>query len=108
MLDSFVQWLDQMGALVFWSCVALLLLVNGIAAVAFVRTKSRELVNRWTGRVLAANVLLIGTGVGVPAVTYVAKFASQTIAPMVTSKVAPAAAPKADVSNTSREIVPER
>jgi hypothetical protein len=66
MLTVFVQWLDSVGPFVFWTCAVLLVAIDGIAVAAVVSTRSRELVNRWTGPVLVANALLLGTGVGVP------------------------------------------
>jgi hypothetical protein len=38
-------------------------------------------VNRWTGTVLAANLLLLGIGVGVPSAMYVAKVVVKAVAP---------------------------
>ena len=37
----------------------------GYALVLFA-TRDREIVNRWTSRVLAVNLVLAGTGIGVP------------------------------------------
>ena len=81
MLDAFVAWLDRVGPLVFWTCTIALIAVDTTAAAAVMTTKSRALVNRWTGAVLAANLSLIGVGVGVPAALYVTKLAVQTFAP---------------------------
>ena len=93
MLESLVQWLDRAGPLVFWSCAGVLVAIDSLAAGAVVLTQSRELVNRWTGALLAANVLLVGVGAGVPATLYVTKVAVRALTP-----AAPAALPKdADV-----------
>ncbi len=81
MLDAFVAWLDRVGPLVFWTCTIALIAVDTTAAAAVMTTKSRALVNRWTGAVLAANLGLIGVGVGVPTALYVTKMAVQTFAP---------------------------
>ena len=79
MLDSIVQMLDQVGSTVFWTC-ALALAVIDIGAIALVvRTRSRTLVNRWTGTVLTANALLLGAGLGVPATTFVVKVAVRAV-----------------------------
>ena len=53
-----------------------------VAAVAVVvGTRSRTLVNRWTGPVLATNLILIGVGVGVPVVAYAVRAAASALAP---------------------------
>lgn len=73
MLDPFVRWLEQTGSQIFWTCSLLLVVLDvAVAAVVF-QTRSRAIVNRWTGRVLAVNALLLGTGVGVPAAMYVTR-----------------------------------
>jgi hypothetical protein len=65
-MDAFADSLGALGSTAFrWSALALVL-VNGLAVAAFVITKDRLLVNRWTPRLVGANLLLIGTGLGVP------------------------------------------
>ncbi|MEP6836326.1 MAG: hypothetical protein ABJB74_23250 [Gemmatimonas sp.] len=81
MLNSLVQWLDSVGSVVFWTCLIGLVAINGVAATVFFTRRSRELVNRWTAPMLAANAILIGAGVAVPAVTYVAHAAAVALAP---------------------------
>lgn len=81
MLSSLVQWLDSVGSVVFWTCLIGLVVVNGVAATVYFTKRSREFVNRWTAPVLAANVILIGAGTAVPAVTYVARAAAVALAP---------------------------
>jgi hypothetical protein len=56
---------DLAGAAFRWSAVAFLL-VNGVAALVLWITRDRRLVNRFTSPLLAANLLLLGTGVGLP------------------------------------------
>ncbi len=87
MLSSFVQWLDSVGSVVFWTCLIGLVAVNAVAATVFFTRRSREIVNRWTAPVLAANVLLIGTGAMVPAVTYVARTAVVALAPAAAERL---------------------
>lgn len=96
MLDSTVLWLDQFGTLVFWICAATLVLVNAAAVAVVLLTRSRALVNRWTGPVLAANLALIGVGVGVPVVAYAAEFVVSALSPSLSSPQAKNA-PLADV-----------
>ncbi len=88
MLSSLVQWLDSVGSVVFWTCLIGLVAVNAVAATVFFTKRSREIVNRWTAPVLAANVLLIGTGAMVPAVTYVARAAAVALAPAAAERMA--------------------
>ena len=90
MFDAVIAWLDRVGPLIFWTCTIALVTLDAAAVAAVIGTKSRELVNRWTGTVLAANVLLIGVGVGVPSVMYVAKVALSAVAP---TTVAPTTVP---------------
>lgn len=81
MLASLVQWLDRIGPLVFWTCAALLVAVNTAAVAAVVSTRSRTLVNRWTGTVLALNAFLLGAGVGIPATAFAAKMVVRAVSP---------------------------
>ncbi len=69
-MESLAGFLGTLGGTVFrWSALAFLG-VNGLAAIAFFVTRDRALVNRWTSRLVAANLLLLGLGVGVPAVAF--------------------------------------
>ena len=70
MLDTIVLWLDQIGSEVFWGSVVALVLVDVAAMAVVMQTRSRAIVNRWTGRVLAVNLLLLGAGLGVPAAAF--------------------------------------
>lgn len=84
MLGSLVQWLDRVGPMVFWTCTIALVTLDTAAAAAVISTRSRALVNRWTGAVLGMNLFLLGTGVGVPAAMWATKLAVQAIAPSAT------------------------
>ena len=81
MLASIVQWLDRVGPLVFWSCAVTLIAVDTAAVAAVMSTRSRALVNRWTGTVLAVNAFLLGAGVGIPATAFAAKMVVRNFAP---------------------------
>ena len=80
MLDAFVRWLEQAGSQVFWTCSLLLVVIDVAAAAVVFQTRSRAVVNRWTGRVLAINALLLGTGLGVPAAMYVTRVVVSVVA----------------------------
>ena len=81
MLVSFVQWLDAAAPVVLWSCVALLVAVDAAAVLTVVSTKSRELVNRWTGPVLVVNALLLGVGTVIPVAMRVTSTAVVAVMP---------------------------
>lgn len=80
---AILDWLQQVALRAFGLSVAALIAINGaFAAVIFVR-RDRELVNRWTSRVLAANLVLVGTGVGVPILALSARVAVSVVAPFI-------------------------
>ncbi|MGH7711552.1 MAG: hypothetical protein ACREOG_09710, partial [Gemmatimonadaceae bacterium] len=65
-MTDFSAWLDGTAARVFALCMTLFVVMNaGAIALVFVK-RDRALVNRWTARWLAANLLLLGAGLGVP------------------------------------------
>lgn len=70
-----LTWLQRVGWSAFtWALVGMLL-VNGAALFVYIWKRERSLVNSWTGPVLAANILLVAIGVGVPLITSVARLA---------------------------------
>ncbi len=69
MKADLLTWLAGTGSWAWHTALALFLLLNGAAILALVVTRNRALVDRWTSRWLAANVALIGFGVGGPLVT---------------------------------------
>lgn len=69
------SWLQSTGWSAFSWALAGLLLVNGVALIAFLWRRERSLVNAWTGPVLAANIVLVAIGIGVPLVTSAARLA---------------------------------
>jgi hypothetical protein len=81
MFDDVVAWLDRFGPLVFWTCAIALVTLDAAAVAAVIGTRRRDLVNRWTGTVLAANLLLLGIGAAVPGAMYVAKVVIRAVAP---------------------------
>jgi hypothetical protein len=87
MFDSVAQLFDQIGWWTFWTCMAAVVVIDVLAAAAVVQTRSREIVNRWTGRLLATNLLLLGTGLGVPATAFVAKSVVLAVGPTVQPRI---------------------
>ena len=70
-----LMWLQRVGWSAFTWALAGILVVNGAALFAYIWKRERSLVNTWTGPVLAANILLVAIGVGVPLITSVARLA---------------------------------
>jgi hypothetical protein len=83
METALLDWLARTGTRAFTFAAWGFVLVNGAAVAAVVLTQDRALVNRWTGRVLAANLVLVGTGLGVPMLTSVARLAITAVSPSV-------------------------
>lgn len=81
MLEAVMSWLQSVGTKAFvWSALAFVVL-NGAGLAMFLATRDRTLVNRWTSRFLAANLVLLGTGLGVPLATFAARSALRTLSP---------------------------
>lgn len=83
MEPALLDWLARVGSRAFTLSLGAFVLVNGAAIVTVVVTRDRSLVNRWTGRILAANLLLAGTGLGIPLVTTVARLGIMAVSPAV-------------------------
>lgn len=86
MEPTVVSALDSIRQLAFsvslWAFVA----VNATAAAVVVITRNRSLVQRYTSPWLAANIILLGTGVGVPLVAGVAKSVVEVVGTAVVSQ----------------------
>ncbi|MBL0937874.1 MAG: hypothetical protein IBJ03_03205 [Gemmatimonadaceae bacterium] len=72
-MDTVTQWLASVGWTAFAWAFAGLLIVNGAAAILWVMQGSRETVQKWTSAWLAANLLLVTIGLGVPTLTTAAR-----------------------------------
>ena len=92
---AILAWLQDLAVRAFGISLVLFAGVNALfAAVVFVR-RDRELVNRWTSRVLALNLVLVGTGIGVPVLAITSGFVVSAAAPFVRVWI-PRPAPDAD------------
>jgi hypothetical protein len=91
MAESLVSFLSALSSKVFWFAAICFVLLNGAALAAFLLTRSRRLVDEWTPRLVAADALLLGAGLGVPLVSGLAKLGIQAIA--ATLGTGPATAP---------------
>ena len=85
MEPALVAWLDQIGSLAFTWSVGLFVALNGVAALLFFTRRDRTLVNKWTSRLLAVDLLLLGTGAGIPLVASLTKMTVSAVAGAVTT-----------------------
>ncbi len=83
MAESLVSFLSALSSKVFWFAAICFVLLNGAALGAFLLTRSRRLVDEWTPRLLAADALLLGAGLGVPLVSGLARLGIQAVASML-------------------------
>jgi hypothetical protein len=83
MPGTIIPWLDGVGATAFALSAVAFVVLNGVGIAAVLLTRDRGLVNRWTAPFLAANLALLGTGLGVPLVTLAARTAIAAVAPSV-------------------------
>ncbi|MEO6444996.1 MAG: hypothetical protein ABIZ91_18765 [Gemmatimonadaceae bacterium] len=74
-----LDWLARLGSRAFTFSLVGFVALNSVAFFALYTTRDRTLVNRWTGRLLAANLVLAGTGVGVPLLTSLARLAITSV-----------------------------
>ena len=87
---SLTAFLNGLSSRVFWLAAVAFVLLNGAAIAAFTLTRSRRLVNEWTGKLVAADAVLIGAGLGVPLLTGLAKIGVHALAAMLGGTPAPA------------------
>lgn len=81
METALLDWLARTGSRVFTLAAWAFVLVNGAAIAAVVVTRDKALVNRWTGRLLAANLVIVGGGLGIPLLTSATRLAVSAAAP---------------------------
>src|SRR5688500_15999683 len=82
---AILAWLHDVAVRAFGLSVFLLLAVNATFAVILLAKRDRGIVNRWTSRVLAANLVLAGTGIGVPMLALGSRVAVRAVAPLIPS-----------------------
>jgi hypothetical protein len=92
MLATLLSALQTFAERTFWTSVLLLLAINGFAIATVLATRDRGLVNRWTSRVLAANLFLLGAGLGVPAAALGARLVVRGLAPFLGPRITAATA----------------
>jgi len=82
---AILAWLQNLAIRAFGISLFLLLAIDGAFAVVLFATRDRGIVNRWTSRVLAVNLVLAGTGIGVPVLALGSRLAVRLVAPMIPS-----------------------
>lgn len=80
-MEMLLDWLARTGSRAFGLSLGAFVLINGAAVAAFFITRDRSLVNKWTGKLLAANLVLAGTGLGIPVMTTVARLGIMAVSP---------------------------
>jgi hypothetical protein len=75
-----VSFLESLGSTVFRFAAICFVAINGAAAVTVVMTRSRRIVDTWIPRLLVADAVLLGAGLGVPLVAGLAKYGVKAIA----------------------------
>lgn len=85
MEPTVVAFLDSVRGIAITLSLYAFVAINGVALAALLATRSRALVQRWTSPWLAANIVLLGTGVGVPLVAGLCKSVVSVVATSVVS-----------------------
>lgn len=95
-------WLYDLAIRAFGLSLALGLLVDAGYALVLFATRDRGIVNRWTSRVLAVNLVLAGTGIGVPVLAFGSRLAVRALIPFVPTQSA--AFLDGEAANTARSL----
>ena len=77
---SVTSFLSGVSSTIFWLAALAFVVINGTALVVFATTRSRHLVNEWTGRLVALDAVLLGAGLGVPLLSSLAKIGVHAVA----------------------------
>ena len=84
-MDAIAGFLDSLSSRVFWIAAVAFVAVNGVAIAVFAMTRSRRLVNEWTGRLVALDAVLLGAGLGLPLLSGLAKIGIRAVGSMLGS-----------------------
>ena len=82
---AILAWLQELAIRAFGISLFVLIAVDGAFALVLLATRDRTIVNRWTSRVLAANLVLAGTGLGVPVLALGSRLVVRVVAPLIPS-----------------------
>ena len=86
MPGTILSWLDGVGATAFTLSAIAFVAINAIAMTTVLLTRDRGIVNRFTPHFLAANLFLLGTGLGVPLAALAARSVIAAVTPSFASK----------------------
>src|SRR5687767_4285479 len=78
-----LAWLQELAVRAFGISLFLVLAIDGAYALVLFVSRDRGIVHRWTSRVLAANLVLAGTGIGVPVLALSARLGVRVVAPLI-------------------------
>ena len=81
MPGTILSWLDGVGSTAFTLSAIAFVGINAIAIATVILTRDRSIVNRFTPHFLAANLLLLGTGLGVPLAALAARSVISAVTP---------------------------
>ncbi len=84
MPGTILSWLDGVGSTAFTLSAIAFVSLNAIAIAGVFLTRDRGLVNRFTPHFLAVNLLLLGTGLGVPLAALAARTVISAVTPSFT------------------------
>lgn len=84
-MEATVAFLNGLSSKVFWLAAVVFIVLNGAAIAAIAMSRSRRLVNDWTGKLLAADVVLLGVGLGIPLLSGLAKIGVRAVASVLGS-----------------------
>ena len=95
-------WLYDLAIRAFGLSLALGLLIDAGYALVVFATRDRGIVNRWTSRVLAVNLVLAGTGMGVPVLAFGSRLAVRALVPFIPTHSL--AIPDGEAPTTARSL----
>ena len=81
MPDTILAWLDAVGSTAFTLSAVAFVTLNALAIAAVLMTRDQRIVNRFTPHFLAVNLLLLGTGLGVPLAALAARSVISIVTP---------------------------
>ena len=82
-MESVTAFLDSLGSIAFRAAAVCFVLLNSAAIAVFALTRSRRLVNQWTSKIVTADAILLGVGLGVPLLAAGAKLAAGALGGMM-------------------------
>lgn len=84
-MEATVAFLNGLSSKVFWSAAVVFIVLNGAAIAAIALSRSRRLVNDWTGKLVAADAVLLGVGLGIPVLIGLAKIGVRAVGSLLGS-----------------------